>query len=32
MNAFIYNNGTTYLSVKDGKVILSAAESNGRKA
>ncbi|MGG4345403.1 ABC transporter substrate-binding protein [Paenibacillus lautus] len=26
MNAFIYNNGTTYLSVKDGKVILSAAE------
>lgn len=26
MNAFIYNNGTTYLSVKDGRVILSAAE------
>ncbi|EHB68323.1 extracellular solute-binding protein family 1 [Paenibacillus lactis 154] len=26
MNAFIYNNGTSYLSVKDGKVILSATE------
>jgi len=26
MNAFIYNNGTSYLSLKDGKVILSATE------
>lgn len=31
MNAFIYNNGTTYLSVKDGKVILSAAESEWKE-
>lgn len=31
MNAFIYNNGTTYLSVKDGKVILSAAEPEWRE-
>ena len=28
---FIYNNGTTYLSVKDGKVILSAAESEWKE-